>query len=196
MSKKKTKNKFPICPCCSAERHRTEISICLSIYTKWEKQLYKYYNELGIDSYNSFIKSDFDWACDFCLKEKNAILASLHGQNFSSAGPNLAYFDTHHVCRNCGIDFIFSKDEKAFWYEQLKFPLYSKPVNCLPCRQDARVLKEETQILSEILKKDEKEITIDELKTVTDIYRKWEKMEKVKFYEAMIRKKEKHQKSE
>jgi hypothetical protein len=194
MSKKKTK--YPICPCCKAERHRTEIIICLSVFEKWEKQIYKHYRELGIDSYNSFIDSDFDWACDVCLNENKAILANLNVQNIPSTGPHLAYFDTHDVCRTCGADFIFSKEEKVFWYEHLQFHLYSKPVNCLQCRRETKALKEETKILSDILKKDEKEITIDELKTVIEIYHKWDKVEKGKFYEAMKRKKEKLQNSE
>jgi hypothetical protein len=43
-------------------------------------------------------------------------------------------------------------------------------------------------VLSDILKKDKDKITIEELQTAADIYRKWGKMEKVKFYEAILRK--------
>src|SRR5688572_4307672 len=101
MSKKKTKKKYPICPCCSAERHRTEITTCLSVLEKWNRQAYKNYIELGLDSYGSFIDSDFDWACDVCLKENKAVLANPDIQNLPSNGPHLAYFNTQDVCRTC-----------------------------------------------------------------------------------------------
>jgi hypothetical protein len=185
----KPKKKYPKCPCCLTERNRTEMKVCLSILEKIERKEFKHYKEWGIDPYNSFIGDNFEWACDTCLNEKKAILANPGLQTFVWS-PNLAYFDSEKVCRTCGKDFKFTKEEKQLWYEKLKFWMDSEPVNCLQCRRELRVLKAENKILSGILQKAEKEITVDELKTVADIYRKWDKPEKVKFYEAMTRKKQ------
>lgn len=183
----KKKKKYAICPCCSAEKHRTEMTVCLAILEKDEMAEYRYYKENNIDSYDSLIDGQLGWACDVCLKDKKAILANL-AQQTPSLTPQFAYFDTQKVCRTCGVDFIFKKEEKQLWYEQLKFWIDSEPVNCLKCRQEIRLLKEENKTLSDILQKDENEIPIDELRGVVDIYRKWDKIERAKFYEAMLQK--------
>ncbi|MGO8055825.1 hypothetical protein, partial [Rhizobium leguminosarum] len=83
---------------------------------------------------------------------------------------------------------MFTKEEKKIWYEKLKFWIDSEPVNCLKCRRQLRLLKSENKVLSNILMKESDSITLEELKIVTDIYNKWEKFEKVKFYEAVARK--------
>lgn len=188
----KHKKKYAICPCCLAERHRTEMTVCLAILEKMERAEYKHFKELNIDTYNSFIDSYFEWACDVCLKDKKAILASPALQN-ASMTPSLAYYDKEKTCRTCDAAFTFTKEEKKLWYEQLKFWIDSEPVNCLNCRREIRLLKTENTTISDILQKDEQEISIDELKIVADIYRKWDKIEKAKFYEAIIEKKRKLQ---
>ncbi|MFI5407101.1 MAG: zinc-ribbon domain containing protein [Nitrososphaerales archaeon] len=164
------------------------MKICLSILEKIERKLYKHYKELNIDSYDSFIDCNFEWACDTCLKDKKAILANPSLQNYAW-NPNLAYHDKELICRTCGANYKFTKEEKQLWYEKLKFWIDSEPVSCLNCRRHLRILKKENKTLSDILKKDEKEISIDELKTLSDIYRKWDKIEKAKFYDNLIRKK-------
>ncbi|HEX6427904.1 MAG TPA: zinc-ribbon domain containing protein, partial [Niastella sp.] len=161
------------------------MTVCLAILEEMEKKEYKHYKELNIDTYNNFIDSSFEWACDVCLQNKKAILASPAQQN-TSLTPSLAYHDIEKNCRTCGAEFTFTKEEKKLWYEQLKFWIDSEPVNCLKCRRQIRLLKAENKTLSDILQKDEQEITIDELKIVSDIYRKWDKIEKVKFYESMV----------
>ena len=152
-----------------------------------ERKLNKHYKELKLDAYNSFIKCDFEWACDSCLQDKKAILANPDQQTYAW-NPNLAYFDKDLICRTCGTNFKFTKEEKQLWYEKLKFWIGSEPVNCQKCRRQIRLLKSENKILSDILKKDESKITIEELKTVAEIYQNWDKPEKAKFYESVIRK--------
>ena len=186
----KPKKKYAKCPSCLTDRHRTEMTVCLSILEKLERKEYKHYKELNIDTYNSFFDSKFEWACDTCLKERVAILAKPGLQNYAWT-PHLAYHDTDLICRTCGTDFKFTKEEKQLWYEKLKFWIDSEPANCLRCRRQLRFLKSENKTLSEILKKKEKEITTDELKTVSDIYRKWDRIEKAKFYDSIIRKRNK-----
>jgi hypothetical protein len=185
---KKAKKKYAICPCCLTPTHRTEMDVCISLLENWERKIYRHYNELNLDPYNAFIDSSFEWACDACLKNGKAITASPQLQT-TAGDPNMAYYDTSIKCRTCSSDFLFTKEEKKYWYEQLKFWTECTAVNCLPCRRQIRELKKENKILSDILKKDQDKITIEEFQTAADIYRKWGKFEKVKFYEAIVRKK-------
>ena len=184
MSRKK---KFAKCPCCLIERHRTEVAVCLSILDKYERSLYKYYKELGIDVYQTLIESDFEWACDECLLEKKAVLANpLLQENAFSV--NLAYSDQSVNCRKCGVDFRFTKEEKRKWYETYKFHLDSAPVNCSNCRREIRQLKAENKLLSDILGMEKSDVTLAQWQSVVEIYRKWDKPEKAKIYDALIKK--------
>jgi hypothetical protein len=185
----KEKKKYAICPSCRTEKHRTEMKTSLALLEKMEKTRFKHYKELGLDPYNSFIDSSFEWACDACLGSGKAILANPGLQNYCW-DPHIAYFDATHVCRSCGIDFIFSKEEKRLWYEQLKFWIDAAPVNCPACRKELRQLKRENNTLSEILNKEEDDISSDELQSVIGIYKKWGKDNKVKYYESLWNKRQ------
>jgi hypothetical protein len=189
--KKKSKPKkiYAVCPACGMEKHRTEMTTAVSTLEKLERQLYRHYKEMGLDPYNSFINADFEWACDKCLSEKRAIPANPSLQ--VSLYNNLAYHDTKSTCRKCGEEFLFKKEEKQLWYEGLKFGSYSAPVNCLKCRREIRQLKAENQVLTDILKKEEEEISISELEQVAEVYRNWGKDDRAKYYEALIKKKRK-----
>ena len=184
MSRKK---QIATCPCCSTPRHGTEIKNCLSVLEKHERRLYRHYKELGIDSYQTLIHNDFEWACDECIQNNKAILANPALQE-SAWGVNLAYSDDQLTCRKCGTDFTFTKEEKRQWYETYKFNLDSIPVNCFRCRKEIRQLKAENKIISDILQKHATDVTREEWLSVIDVYRKWDKPEKVKFYEAVLRK--------
>lgn len=190
---KRSKVKFAKCPCCSTERHRTEIKTCISILKKIERQEFKYYKELQLDqyAYASFIESDFEWACDNCLETKKAILAS-PGSQETSWTPHLTYSDSKLFCYSCKKDFLFKKEEKKAWYESYKLPINAKPNNCLDCRQNIRKLKLENKILSEILKKTETEITNKELEKIIETYALWDKMDKAKYYQSILNKRNKN----
>lgn len=181
------KKKFANCPCCRNDRHETEVRTCLAILEKYERNQFKYYEELKVNSYGSLIKSNFDWACDECLNKNKAILANpFVQQSFFSV--NLAYFDQQCKCRQCGMDFTFSKDEKRKWYETYQFHPDSIPEHCFTCRKEIRQLKAENKFLSEMLAKEKSDVTVAQWKTVVEIYTRWGKLEKAKFYQSKIKK--------
>lgn len=182
---RKQKEKYMKCPCCSIEKPRTEITVCLSILGKI---IVKHYEMSASDAYEMLIGSNYIWACDDCLNRKKAIVAFPTFQN-NELDSYLAYYDTDITCRTCGTKFTFTKEEKKLWYETLKFRMESMPVNCLPCRKQVRLLKAQNNTLSEILKKDAHEISMEELKTLVDIYTQWDKQEKATYYERLITKK-------
>lgn len=157
----------------------------ISVMKKLDRDQYKHYKELKIDTYSSFIQSNFDWACDDCLNSKKAIQAIPELQNYCW-NPHYAYFDSTFICNKCKSEFIFKKEEKKFWYESLKFWIDSTPNNCTSCRKDIRQLKIENKTLSEILRKEESEIEVGELEKVIAIYTKWEKIERAKYYKSIL----------
>ena len=163
------------------------MKIAISKMEKIDRAAYKNYKELGVDTYSSFIDSDFRWACDLCLQTKKAIEGNPNLQNYCW-NPNYAYYDADKNCRTCNSEFVFTKEEKKYWYESLKFWIDSEPVNCVSCRREIRQLKVENKILSGILKKEEKEISTKELEKVVKIYSKWQMEQKAKYYKSIIKK--------
>lgn len=184
---KKGKKKYAKCPSCKAEIHKTAMKVAISEMEKTERLQYNHYKDLKIDIYNSFIDSNFDWACDICLEDAKAIKANPSLQNYSW-NPNCAYYDSQLKCRSCNSDFKFGKEEKKYWFEGLKFWIDSVPVHCVNCRREIRQLKLENTMLSDILKKEATDISSNELETVIEIYTKWEKEEQAKYYQAILRK--------
>lgn len=173
----KRKKAYPKCPSCKIPRHPTEMKEAL---TENEK----------IDASSDFMDGSFDWACDLCLSSKKAIKANPGLQNYCWS-PHYAYFNSHLICRNCDTPFIFSIKEKQFWFEEIKFWIDSAPVNCLNCRKEIRLLKKENKTLSDILSKKEDAISVDELKKVIQIYAKWQKEERAKYYQSVLKKRKK-----
>lgn len=186
---KKSRIKLAKCPCCSIERHRTEIQISISILEKFEKKDFKQYKELQLEqhTYASFIDANFAWACDNCLETKKAVLAT-PGLQETPWMPHIAYFDTQLDCYLCKREFLFKKEEKKVWYESYKLPINAQPNNCLDCRRSTRKQNSENKNISQILKKSEIEITNLELEVVVRIYTSWDKMEKAKYYQSILNK--------
>ncbi len=184
---KKGKRKYAKCPSCKANVHKTEMKIAISEMEKVEKLQCNNYKELRIDTYNSFINSNFDWACDICLEDSKAIKANPSLQSYSW-NPSYAYYDSCIKCENCNSDFTFSKQEKKYWFESLKFWIDSIPLHCMNCRKELRQLKLENALLSDILKKNKIDIGLEELEKVIEIYTKWEKEERAKYYKSILRK--------
>lgn len=166
------------------------MELAISEMEKRDRIEYKNYKELGIDTYNSFVDSNFSWACDSCLQSKKAIKGNPELQNYCW-NPNYAYFDSPKICKTCKSEFIFSKEEKKYWYESLKFWIDSEPVNCVNCRREIRQYKLENKILSEILRKKEIEIPTNEVEKVVEIYSKWQMEDKTKYYQSILNKRKK-----
>lgn len=143
-----------------------------------------------VNPYHRFIDSNFDWACDACLRSQRAIQAQPALQNYCW-NPHYAYFDTTFVCRTCQNEFVFGKTEKQYWFETLKFWIEAIPVNCPACRKDLRQQKAENDLLSTILRKAEHDISEAELVSVIAIYLKWQKVEKVRYYKSLLKKRHK-----
>ncbi|WP_294283149.1 zinc-ribbon domain containing protein [uncultured Chryseobacterium sp.] len=180
----KRKNiKYAKCKCCGLLRDQSEVLISLSVLKNTDVV------RNSDHEYNLFellIDSNFKWACDQCIDDKKALVSNLsqQGRTFS---PDLIYDDVNLICKRCKNEFTFTKEEKKVWYEQLKFYIKSIPVHCLICRKEIRRFKCQNKILSEVLKKNPKDMTTDELWQIVQIYDEWDKKDKFNFYSKLIK---------
>lgn len=179
---KQKKNKYTKCGCCGQIKDKLDVSICLSVlkntdFIKNSDQKY--------DLYEWLINSNFEWTCDKCINDRKALIANPSQQN-NTYNPFLAYYSVNLICKKCGVEFTFTKEEKKLWYEELKFFRESEPLNCLKCRKEIKVFKIQNKIVSQILKKSINEISIEELSQLVEIYDKWNKKDKFNFYSKVI----------
>ena len=148
---------------------------------------------LGIIDHSSGF---YQWACDTCLETKKALLGNPKKQYhtfthpMNTANPNLAYINKTVQCDACQEDFLFSKEEQKYWYEDLQFVVYSKPKQCLTCRKKKQADKLINTELSDLLK-DGEPTELKKLQRLVTIYELLEKHDKTKYYLSLIRKKKK-----
>ena len=92
----------------------------------------------------------FAWACDVCITAGRALEAKPWLQVTGYDLPEFVYFDRGRTCSDCGLDFVFSASEQAFWYETLEIPLFVSPNHCLECRRKRRKVRKANTELSEL----------------------------------------------
>jgi hypothetical protein len=63
--------------------------------------------------------------------------ADISKQNYSVC-PRHWYVDVAFICRDCGVEFVFSVSEQRFWYEDRRFWIDSLPTRCVACRKEQR----------------------------------------------------------
>jgi len=59
-------------------------------------------------------------------------------QPHNSYGPIFWYEDKENTCVQCGVQFVFTKEEQQQWYEEYKIPIYAKANRCSKCRAIVR----------------------------------------------------------
>ena len=99
-----------------------------------------------------FKQGHFEWACDDCFDANRVIESKIEEQTFCDSPPYLAYVDKSKECQACGTEFIFSKEEQKYWYEDLKFWVQSIPKNCKRCHKKIRDERNLNTRLSKLIK--------------------------------------------
>ncbi|MFK8102174.1 MAG: zinc-ribbon domain containing protein [Saprospiraceae bacterium] len=184
---KKKKVKGYRCPACRQYRYQSELSIALKILQGYYRvTMPSYYSSFKNEIIESFTNEDMDWACDDCFQQKRAIPA-VPSAIFDGGEPHLAHYDTALTCERCAVDFTFSKSEKKFWFEGLKFHADARPKNCVACRKLVRAEKKDNSRLSELLSQTEV-LTKSEYAEIAAIYDRMGKEEKKRMYENLVRK--------
>ncbi|WP_299611175.1 zinc-ribbon domain containing protein [uncultured Aquimarina sp.] len=169
------------CPCCRKKRQLKE-------FEQLEKLNKQYVFDYLISVFESAKYGYLQWACDDCLKRGIAINGKPEKQNWGGfTYPYFAFYDQEKKCSTCEQDFIFTKQEQIYWYEQLKFIVWSKPKDCASCRKEKREPKSRNTKISNLVKNLEKD-NIDQVEELIDLYLDINKVEKAKYYLALIRK--------
>ncbi|BDD05283.1 zinc-ribbon domain containing protein [Aureibacter tunicatorum] len=172
-----------VCPCCKEKKLAEDLTLSLGRKVHmWGSR------EINIDFEFLSKTQAVDWTCDKCLNEKKAIQAIFDNQKYIDKLPRLAYFDKEIVCRSCGVEYNFSKEEQKFWYEDLQFWTQSDCTNCKKCRMKIREERNLNTELSELLK-NKTDLDKQKLVRISDIYKLMGKDEKSKEYLTKSRRK-------
>lgn len=183
--KRRNRKQRPVCPACNIGRHTKEMTTSIELFKLYHQQQFPNLDNTINDQH--FLNVDFEWACDDCLSSGKAVTA-IPDKQVTSGFPNLAYSDSEYQCSTCEQPFLFKKEEKQLWYEQLQFSIHSIPDNCTDCRAVIRKKKVENKQLSALLKRPETELTIKELEQIISIYTAWEKPDRVAYFKAVLKK--------
>lgn len=176
------------CPSCSQVKEEYEISKTVNIIKLLrQKRVITYYINVDNNLFDQTPLDEFEWACNEYLGRGKAELTNPSKQKYVDYRPYLAYFDSIRECENCKEKYIFRKEEKRFWYEDLNFWVQSKPKHCLKCRKEARIYNK----LSKLLSNGKDNLTNTELIQVIEIYEKLERIEKLKYFQAILKKRNK-----
>jgi hypothetical protein len=74
----------------------------------------------------------------------SAVRADVRRQNASLVGRDF-YMDAWQTCTQCGEPYVFTTQEQRYWYEILRFYVWSYPVRCRRCRAVQRRAKRARQ---------------------------------------------------
>lgn len=76
----------------------------------------------------------------------------------NSYSPPLYYDDVKFICRDCGVESVWTADQQRLWYEQWGGAVQSTAVRCRGCRQNLRreKLTQRRHMLELVLKKEPK----------------------------------------
>jgi hypothetical protein len=132
--KQKIKKEKLICPVCKGEIYDSNLKKTIGRKVElWGKVMVLDRSDLQ--------QGGYQWACDDCLTSGAASIANPEAQLYLDSPPYLAYFDVSKVCEKCNEEYIFKKEEQAYWYEYLKFWVQSTPKHCSKCRREVREQK-------------------------------------------------------
>ena len=199
-SKKRSKT---TCPVCSTERNEDNCKIIREIIAdlaanepRWFEWFYGGDQE---KAFNRLAQGSYGWACDSCLSSGAAITADYKHQDFCDWPPYLAYVDESLICRTCGSEFTFSKEEQLYWYETLVFLVQSRAVNCKGCRKSLRESKTayaKAQKEADSLKETIDLKNTDQVSKLISLYERTGSHKKVAFYAAALKNLERKQSRE
>lgn len=180
------------CPCCKVAKKNHDLTYTLnkveSLFN--DKTLWNEFFFGGNIStaFRIFFGSQ-NWACDACIDKKEALLANPKEQMYCDYLPFLSYFDKKHNCITCSIEFVFSKEEQLYWYEELNFWVQSEAVNCKECRAKKRARKDRIKRaqgqLQTLLPKLDK-ANINQLTEIIEYYKLTESHRRVEEYEIIL----------
>jgi len=173
-----------ICPVCNSPKNRKETKVLNEQLIQIEDKKLIWYSSLPWHGTieRLFELSHFEWACDNCIDEGNAIKSDVDKQNFCDYPPYLMYYNKIKECEKCESNFTFSKEEQKYWYEELKFWVQSTPRKCKDCYKAIRETNDKNTELSMLLKYGSENLNSKNLYRIAEIYKEMGKEERMKMY--------------
>jgi hypothetical protein len=166
-----------MCNCCALQRLPDELSKLAS----WCKPYYPHYQNV----FDFLERTTEPCMCDECLNNGNALKAHAELQNVPSkrATPFFAYWDQTIECLTCKRYFGFDKHEQQYWYEELKFPVFSQAKHCADFRETNREQKAEEAKLADMITYLDPTET-DQLEPLIRLFLKRKNITKAKYYSS------------
>ena len=182
------------CPNCEQIRQINQLSYLF----KWNKQ-FNFPHMISVLSAARKTYTDYQgrlrWACDICIEKERVIVGRPDQQNWTGfAYPFFTHNDELLKCESCDCEFMFSKEEKRFWYENLKFIVWSYPKHCSSCRRRIRAPRIKNNRLTELISNVDR-VTDNEVEEIIDIFLEYGNIDKAKFYLSVLRKRKPKQDS-
>jgi hypothetical protein len=81
----------------------------------------------------------YSWMMD--RMPKDTIPADWSKHKPHNGAPIFWYQDQSKKCVDCGVEFVFSKEEQKHWFEELTIPIYAEANRCKDCRATVRKAK-------------------------------------------------------
>jgi len=179
------------CPCCSARIKKKNsttlqkfINTLFDAYPNWVE--FWYANDRQ-RAYRQYTSSEKRLPCDNCLSKGVALAANVLEQKFMDWPPFFAYYDEVRVCAICDSKFTFTKEEKIYWFENLKFWVTDDSVSCHSCRNIKKQRKEAQKTLEKLIPNLNIK-TIEELEQAIALYRFTDSHKKIEFYSKILSK--------
>ena len=137
--------------------------------------------------YEFVIETSSPCICDECLESGEAIEANAPKQNRPGyrTPPRFAYWDKTRCCSTCKEYFVFDKEEQLFWYEELRFSIFSYAKNCQTCREENRIHGNEENALAQLIAN----LDVDDfgqLEAIVLVFIRRKNSKKAKFYLSHI----------
>lgn len=170
------------CPSCHQLRQLSELTHLF----KWNEQ-FKF--SFMISVLASARQGHLKWSCDDCINNGKVIVGKPEDQDWNGITyPFFTHYDETLECQTCKCFFEFSKKEKKFWYEDLKFIVWSYPKNCLSCRKKIREPKVKNNRLTYLITNIE-QTKSKQVEEIIDIFLEYGNYEKARYYLSVLRKK-------
>lgn len=167
------------CDCCEVRRLPEE----LTALDAWRRTYFSSYKDV-LD----FVQNSTEpCICDECFQNGEALKARPLHQNKggSYSVPFFAYWDQTEQCSTCKTYFVFDKHEQKFWYEELKFPIYSQAKDCPDCRKTNRDSNAEETALGRLIRNLD-ESDANQLEAIIRIFARRRNAVKAKYYLSFL----------
>lgn len=164
------------CPSCQQNRGISQMQYVLGLMEQLGKQALL---EPGMSAQALLQKHDIGWACDICIDNGVAELVDEQADH-KSWYPYFSYYNTEKNCLWCGTEFTYTKEEKRYWFENLRFSFHAIPSHCESCKKELFEGTPEQERCDMLLEQGGKNLSKKEKEELSTIFKAWQQFCKLK----------------